>query len=175
MANGIESRPVEYVRPPRAMKYQEQSRTRNFHAVTMRNEPRNMKPPCSLCHGFDHGGWFCKQFYEKGVDDRWKIAKERKLCFRCLASDHRGKDCTKARKCGIDGCTRIITAFFMEVKFCQKLNRWPRCAMQTTGDVQSFHRRGRPRWSWPAVIPKRRLSPIRYKPSLCGWRLTVEK
>ncbi|XP_067051180.1 uncharacterized protein [Acropora muricata] len=65
-----------------------------------------MKPPCSLCHGFDHGVWFCKQFYEKGVDDRWQIAKERKLCFHCLARDHRGKDCTKARKCGIDGCTR---------------------------------------------------------------------
>ncbi|XP_044164891.1 uncharacterized protein LOC114973744 [Acropora millepora] len=106
MANGIESKPVEYVRPPRALKYQEQSRTRNFHAVATRNELRNMKPPCSLCHGFDHGVWFCKQFYEKGVDDRWQIAKERKLCFRCLASDHRGKDCTKARKCGRDGCTR---------------------------------------------------------------------
>ena len=106
MANGIESKPVEYVRPPRALKYQEQSRTGNFHAVAMRNEPRNMKPPCSLCHGFDHGVWFCKQFYEKGVDDRWQIAKERKLCFHCLARDHRGKDCAKARKCGIDGCTR---------------------------------------------------------------------
>ena len=89
MANGIESKPVEYVRPPRALKYQEQSRTRNFHAVAMRNEPRNMKPPCSLCHGFDHGVWFCKQFYEKGVDDRWKIAKERKLCFCCLAQRKR--------------------------------------------------------------------------------------
>ena len=106
MANGIESKPVEYVRTPRALKYQEQSRTRNFHAVATRNEPRNMKPPCSLCHGFDHGVWFCKQFYEKGVNDRWQIAKERKLCFRCLASDHSGKDCTKARTCGIDGCTR---------------------------------------------------------------------
>ena len=83
MANGIESKPVEYVRPPRALKYQQQSRTRNFHAVETRNEPRNMKPPCSLCHGFDHGVWFYKQFYEKGVDDRWQIAKERKLCFRC--------------------------------------------------------------------------------------------
>jgi len=90
MANGIESKPVEYVRPPRALKDQEQRRTRNFHAVATRNEPRNMKPPCSLCHGFDHGVWFCKQFYEKGVDNRWHIAKER----------------TKARKCGIDGCTR---------------------------------------------------------------------
>ena len=85
MANGIESKSVEYVRPPTALKYQEQSRTRNFHAVATRNEPRNMKPPCSLCHGFDHGVWFCKQFYEKGVDDRWQIAKERKLVFSLLS------------------------------------------------------------------------------------------
>ena len=40
------------------------------------------------------------------MDDRWKIAKEKKLCFRCLASDHRGKDCLKSRTCGIDGCSR---------------------------------------------------------------------
>ena len=45
--------------------------------------------------------WLCKQFY-----DRWQIAKERKLCFRCLASDHREKDCTKARIRGIVGCSR---------------------------------------------------------------------
>ena len=30
MANGIESKPVEYVRPPRALQYQEQSRTQKF-------------------------------------------------------------------------------------------------------------------------------------------------
>ena len=50
--------------------------------------------------------WFCKQFYDKGVDDRWQCAKERKLCFRCLAADHRGEDCRKARICGIDGYPR---------------------------------------------------------------------
>ena len=40
------------------------------------------------------------------MDDRWKIAKEKKLCFRCLASDHRGKDYLKSRTCAIDGCSR---------------------------------------------------------------------
>ena len=40
------------------------------------------------------------------MDDRWKIAKGKKLCFRCLASDHRGKDCPKSHTCGIDGCSR---------------------------------------------------------------------
>ena len=65
-----------------------------------------MRSPCSLCQSLDHGVWFCKQFHDKGVDDRWQFAKERKLCFRCLATDHRGKDCRKARRCGIEGCPR---------------------------------------------------------------------
>ena len=106
MANGNESKPVKYARPPRAPKYQDQRKIRNLHTATMGNEPRNTRPPCSLCSSFDHGVWFCKQFYDKGVDDRWQITKERKLCFRCLASDHRGKDFTKARICGIDDCSR---------------------------------------------------------------------
>ena len=106
MANGIEPKPVEHVRPPRVPSYQEQSRMRNFHTAAIGKEPNSTKPPCSLCQSFDHGVWFCKEFYDTGVDDRWKIAKEKQLCFRCLASDHRGKDCLKARTYGIDGCSR---------------------------------------------------------------------
>ena len=49
---------------------------------------------------------FCKQFHDKGVDDRWQFVKEMKFCFRCLATDHRGKDCRKARICGLEGCPR---------------------------------------------------------------------
>ena len=106
MANGIEPKPVEHVRPPRVPSYQEQSRMRNFHAAAIGKESNSTKPPCSLCQSFDHGVWFCKEFYDRGVDDCWKIAKEKKLCFHCLASDHRGKDCPKARTYGIDGCSR---------------------------------------------------------------------
>ena len=85
MANGIEPKPVEHVRPPRIPSYQEQSRMRNFHAAAIGKESNSTKPPCSLCQSFDHGVWFCKEFYDRGVDDCWKIAKEKKLCFHCLA------------------------------------------------------------------------------------------
>ena len=106
MANGIEPKPVEHVRPPRVPSYQEQSRMRNFQTAAIGKEPNSTKLPCSLCQSFDHGVWFCKEFYDRGVDEFWKIAKERKLCSRCLASDHKRKDCPKARTCGIDGCSR---------------------------------------------------------------------
>ena len=65
-----------------------------------------MKPPCSLYQSFDHGVRFCREFYDRGMDDCWKIAKEKKLCFHCLASDHRGKDCTQARTYEINVSSR---------------------------------------------------------------------
>ena len=106
MANGIEPKTLEHVRPPRAPKYPDLGRMRNFHTAVIGNRTRHMRSPCSFCQNLDHGVWFCKQFHDKGVDDRWQFAKERKLCFRCLATDHRGKDCRKARRCGIEGCPR---------------------------------------------------------------------
>ena len=50
--------------------------------------------------------WSCRRFQNLGVKERWSIAKEKRLCFRCLASDHEGRACTKARPCNINGCTR---------------------------------------------------------------------
>ena len=38
-------------------------------------------------------------------DQRWKTAKEKALCFRCLSKDHRGKDCRRTARCCIDGCS----------------------------------------------------------------------
>ena len=79
-------------------------RMRNFHTAVIENETRNMHSPCSLYQSLDHGVWFCKQFHDKGVEVCWQFATERKLCFRFLATDHRGKDCRKACRCGIIEC-----------------------------------------------------------------------
>ena len=97
--------------------HQHQTRVRNFHIVATGNEPRNTKPPCSLCSSFDHGVWFCKLFYDKGVDDCWQIAKERKLSFHCLASNHRGKIVQRPTYVESMVALDIITTFLMD---CQK-------------------------------------------------------
>ena len=90
--------------PPRATKYPYLGNMWNFHTAVIRNEIRTMWSPCSLCQSLDHGVWFCRQFHNKRVDDHCQFAKERKLCFWCLATDHRGKDCRKACIYGIEGC-----------------------------------------------------------------------
>ena len=66
--------------------------------------PRS-KPPCVYCRG-NHGVWSCRRFQNMGVNERWNVARDKRLCFRCLASDHEGRACTKARPCNIDGCKR---------------------------------------------------------------------
>ena len=91
MANGIEAKTFEHFKPPRAPRYPDLGRMRNFHTAVIENETRDMRSPCSLCQSLDHGVWFCKQFHDKGVDGRWQFAKERNLCFRCLGTDHGGK------------------------------------------------------------------------------------
>lgn len=106
MANGIEPKTFEHVRPPRALKYPDLGIFQNNHTAVIRNGITNMRSSCSPCQSPNHGLWFCKQFYVKDADDHWQYAKERKLCFRCLAADHRGKECRKFCTCEIDGCSR---------------------------------------------------------------------
>ena len=49
---------------------------------------------------------FARSFTTKEWMTAGRSLRKKKLCFRCLASDHRGKYCTKARVCGLDGCSR---------------------------------------------------------------------
>ena len=39
-------------------------------------------------------------------ENRWKRAKEAKLCYRCLKSNHIGKKCRFQGKCNINGCEK---------------------------------------------------------------------
>ena len=106
MANRIESKTFEHIRLPRAPKCPDFGEMRNFHTAVIENGRRNVRPSCSLCQSLDWGVWFCKQFLDKTVDDRWQFAKERRLCFRCLATDNGGKDCRTAHICQIEGRPR---------------------------------------------------------------------
>lgn len=64
-----------------------------------------VKQKCDICHG-GHAVRNCERYKAMSVDDRWKIAKEKNLCFRCLANNHQGKDCRRAKECGVNGCKR---------------------------------------------------------------------
>lgn len=59
---------------------------------------------CVCCGSAHHGVWTCTAFLQKSYEDRWQLAKDKRLCFRCLAGDHKGKYCMKSQTCQIDGC-----------------------------------------------------------------------
>ena len=58
---------------------------------------------CIVC-SYDHALWNCNRFKQLDTDDKWRLAKENKLCYKCLGSNHTGSSCTKMRICGINGC-----------------------------------------------------------------------
>ena len=51
-----------------------------------------------------HGIWTCPTFIQQSVPDRWSIAKQNHLCYRCLGEGHLGKFCPCSRQCSQNGC-----------------------------------------------------------------------
>ena len=73
-----------------------------------RNQVGNQRRFCESCEKFGHGVWECPKFIkELTVNQRWSLAKEKQLCFRCLGGSHFGKYCKRAKECGVNGCKQI--------------------------------------------------------------------
>ena len=61
---------------------------------------------CPCCKE-QHGVWKCPKFKDLDVSARWQLAKEKKLCFRCLGTSHMGQSCSRSRTCGLGGCVQV--------------------------------------------------------------------
>ena len=83
-------------------KWDEKDRSSNFEAVVSDKRSSDQRP---LKDGV-HRIWQCETFKKKSIDDRYKIVKDKKLCFSCLNSNRQIKDC-KTKICGIDGCEKF--------------------------------------------------------------------
>ena len=46
------------------------------------------------------------------MTERWKLAKQFRLCYRCLVEGHLGKLCPKSRQCGQNGCQKLHHRLF---------------------------------------------------------------
>ena len=81
------------------------SGSKKERALFAKEDPDHKKKrakKCKVCKE-SPGLWTCENF-KMSVDDRWNIAQEQKLCFRCLSDGHRGEACFRSRVCGINGC-----------------------------------------------------------------------
>jgi hypothetical protein len=99
MAHGLEQKPLS----DPSFKRGNGLRPRTF--LTEVDKYGQQRPPCQFCGQSNHPIWYCKKYAALVVEERWKTAKEKKLCFRCLSKDHHGKDCRRTGRCGINGCS----------------------------------------------------------------------
>lgn len=64
------------------------------------------KQTCPVCQKGPHYVHKCRQWWSASIEERWQMAKELKLCYRCLDFSHYGRECPRVRKCDVDGCSK---------------------------------------------------------------------
>ncbi len=62
--------------------------------------------PCLCCTVIGHKLCDCPKFKAYTTEQRWQLAKKKKLCFRCLAGKHQGKNCMSSKICGVGTCEK---------------------------------------------------------------------
>ena len=92
---------------------------------------------CTLCDG-NHGIWACKQFKDMNIQQRWDCAKIKNLCYRCLGDNHRGRDCTRSRVCGLSGCKYNHNRLLHENKSVQAPTENPPTTTMVTKTPKQF-------------------------------------
>ena len=72
-------------------KQKEEDRRKNHAFTTLKLRCQEHPQKCDLGEG-SHGVWACPQFRDANVEERGRIAKDQRLCFRCLSKSHQGKN-----------------------------------------------------------------------------------
>ena len=71
------------------------------------NKHHNMErviSKCYYCFKSDHKLSTCSQIIESSVSDRSKFVRSKRLCFKCLSSNHRTFHCKRERPYAVQGC-----------------------------------------------------------------------
>ena len=65
----------------------------------------SIETECPICKE-RHKTASCAEWRKATVQGRWSLAKEHRICYRCLQVGHQGKDCKTSKKCGIEACEK---------------------------------------------------------------------
>ena len=99
----VESRQDENLRAKH--RHGDRGKFHSFYTGGALGSGKETKPPCGFWED-NHGVWSCKRFQGLDVLERWNVAKNRRLCFRCLESFHQGTVCPRSKPCNINGCAK---------------------------------------------------------------------
>ncbi|KRY64407.1 hypothetical protein T4A_11706, partial [Trichinella pseudospiralis] len=83
----------------RRLKGRERDRVRSSAAALVTFAQR----ACPFCEG-DHDATGCKRFLDTDHASRASLSREKGVCYKCLKTGHRARECRKGRQCGVDGC-----------------------------------------------------------------------
>ena len=72
-------------------------------AVPLRSLQRSQPGKCVLCND-NHSIFQCDVFKAKSPAARAQVAREKRLCFNCLAPGHLVRDCKRSTVCQVQGC-----------------------------------------------------------------------
>ncbi|CAB0044201.1 unnamed protein product, partial [Trichogramma brassicae] len=77
---------------------QKPSRSVSAHHAASADSSSRRQVKCSLCSAHHRLG-SCPDFLSYTIDQRWKYAHDKSLCYNCLNKSHRGSECPSAFKC----------------------------------------------------------------------------
>ncbi|KRX12673.1 hypothetical protein T07_3974 [Trichinella nelsoni] len=58
---------------------------------------------CPFCEG-DHDATGCQRFLDAEYSARMSMSREKGVCYKCLKTGHRARECRTGHPCGVDGC-----------------------------------------------------------------------
>ena len=89
--------------PPETKQRNQLSRKFSIHAGkedTYRGRQKNLCSACSCSHSLEK----CLKFTRLTLEEKWKLVRDKRLCFSCLLTGHPTKDCPSKQICNINGC-----------------------------------------------------------------------
>ena len=78
-------------------------------AVKPKDDGTSKKPLRCVCCGESHWITRCEKFKLMPMGERYKLVRNKRLCYHCLAWGHPVRKCTfqPDRRCGVEGCTDL--------------------------------------------------------------------
>jgi len=74
--------------------------------ATVNSGEANRSSECAICGRQAPGPTECRELQSSAVSKRWKLVKQKRLCFRCLEKKHRAMECQSKIKCDVENCDR---------------------------------------------------------------------
>ena len=98
--------PSNFARSPRPlMNNSYQPRSSYYNRPSQQYQARTAQSTsCELCQGHHQGLVTCPVFEQASWAERYQIAKEQRLCFKCLKPGHSIRNCHLRSQCSVQGC-----------------------------------------------------------------------